>query len=285
VSWRIRIVGLVATTALGCGRGHAGAATSPPTADASVAIAAASPVTSAAPDASAALAPIPNDPLFAALPVAGFPDAVASLPNGATSARPVVVVLHGSGDRPDWNCDAWRHITGALPFILCPRGAPNLAWSTKDDRRFTHAGGATLRRHVDAALAALAAKWPGYVDIERPLVTGFSLGATEIAQLALKDPGRFPRVAVLEGGADVWTLRAARDYAAGGGKRVLFGCGSSWCPLGAKLAAARVEKGNVEARVVYADVGHTNDRPLQEAIMKEYAWFTDGDARFSPHDL
>ena len=230
--------------------------------------------------AAAALAPIPADPLFTNLTIAGFPEAVVSVPNGATSPRPVMIVLHGSGDRPDWNCDAWRHITGARGFVLSLRGQYVPAESTKDDRRYTHRGGAYLRAHVDAALEALAARFAGYVDIERPVVAGFSLGATEVAELAVGAPARFPRVALVEGGHGVWNDVTIRSFA-GEDRRVLFGCGSSWCVPSAKAAALRVANGGVQARTVYANVGHTTDRPLQEAIMSELSWFLEGDLRWA----
>jgi len=236
----------------------------------------------AAAPALAHLAPLPPDPLFTNLVVPPFPPAVVSVPNGATSARPLLVVLHGTGDRPDWNCDAWRHITGAQGFVLCPRGDDDPRESTPGDHRYTLRGGAHLRAYLHAAIDALAARFVGYVDVERPVVTGFSLGATEIAQLALSDPARFPRVAQLEGGHDVWTSPSIATFASGGGARVLFGCGSRWCLPPARAAAKRLERGGVEARVVFAAVGHTNDRPLQEAIMGELAWFLDGDRRWTP---
>jgi hypothetical protein len=129
-------------------------------------------------------------------------------------------------------------------------------------------------------MAALEARFTDYVDTEHPVVAGFSLGATEVAQLALGDPERLPRVALLEGGHSVWSDSAIRDFAARGGQRVLFGCGSNWCITPAKSSAARLEKGGVRARVVFARVGHTNDRPLQEAIMVELSWFLAGDPRW-----
>lgn len=227
--------------------------------------------------------PIPGDPLFTNLTISGFPASVVSVPNGATSPRPVLVVLHGSGDRPDWNCDAWRHITSALGFVLCLRGAYVQSESTKDDLRFTHRGGAYLRSHVEAALDALKQRFAGYVDVERPLLAGFSLGAREIGQIATGDPGRFPRVAQVEGGQTVWTPAAVGAFVARGGSRVLFACGSRWCLPPAKAAADRLASGGVEARVVFADVGHTTDRPLQEAIMRELAWWLDGDRRWAPY--
>lgn len=236
--------------------------------------------TSGSPDAAPPMAPLPPQPLFTNLIAPPFPEAVVSVPNGATTVRPVVVVLHGSGDRPDWNCDAWRHITGAQGFVVCPRGDYDPRESTIGDWRYTLRGGAPLRGYVQASLDALATRFGGYVDVERPIVAGFSLGATEIAQLALTDPARFSRIALLEGGHDVWTSSNIAAFAARGGARVLFGCGSTWCLAPARAAAKRLHEAGVEARVVFAAVGHTNDRPLQEAIMAELAWFLDGDPRW-----
>jgi pimeloyl-ACP methyl ester carboxylesterase len=191
-------------------------------------------------------------------------------------------VLHGTSDRPDWNCDAWRHITRAQGFVLCPRGDDDPRESTPTDRRFTLRGGAHLRAYIEAAVAALGTRFQGYVDVQRPIVTGFSLGATEMAQLAVGDPDRYPRVALLEGGHSVWTGSSISTFAAGGGARVLFGCGSAWCLPPARAAAKRLEHGGVAAHVVFAPVGHTNDRPLQEALMGELPWFFDGDSRWAP---
>jgi predicted esterase len=232
-------------------------------------------------DAPAGLAAIPDQPLFTNLEVPGFPDAVVALPNGATTPRPVLIVIHGSGDRPDWNCDAWRHITSDRGFVLCPRGyyVPRQS-GPGDDKRYTHQGGPYLRRHIDAALAALATRFAGYVDLDRPVLAGFSLGATEVAEVARGDPARFPRIAELEGSQSVWTEARVRTFAAGGGQRVLFGCGSSWCLPGAEAQAARLQRGRVEARIVHANVGHSTDRPLQEAIMAELGWFLAGDPRW-----
>ena len=230
--------------------------------------------------ASAALAPIPPDPLFTNLSIPGFPEAVVSVPNGAMAPRPVIVVLHGSGDRPDWNCDAWRHITGARGFVLSLRGKYVPSESTKDDRRYTHLGGAYLRAHVDAALEALAARFAGYVEIDRPLLAGFSLGATEVAELAIGAPARFPRVALIEGGQSVWNAVTIHSFAAEE-RRVLFGCGSTWCLSPAKAAALRLERGGVPVRTVSARVGHTIDRPLQEAVMTELSWFLQDDSRWA----
>jgi dienelactone hydrolase len=226
------------------------------------------------------LEPLASETPFVDLPVPGFPTAVLGLPEGASSPRPVVVVIHGLASRPDTNCRAWRAMVDAWGFVLCPRGERDAQRSSVGDPRFTHPGGEPLRKHIDAALAALAERYAPYVDTDRPVLAGFSLGATEAALIAQKAPGRFPRLALLEGGLDVWygpTIDAFADE----GLRVLFGCGSAWCTPSASSAAARIAgRSRVESRVAFSPVGHVAAPPLQEAIRGQLAWFLAGDDRW-----
>ena len=110
----------------------------------------------ASPETSAPLAPLPG--FFEALPVAGHPDAWLSLPTNTTSRRPVVIVVHGVADRPDWQCGGWRRATAEQAFVLCPRGKFDASGSTKDDWRYTLEGGKALLAYIDGALDALAAR-------------------------------------------------------------------------------------------------------------------------------
>jgi pimeloyl-ACP methyl ester carboxylesterase len=218
---------------------------------------------------------------FEALPVANHPDAWMSLPTGATGKRPVVVVVHGAGDRPDWQCGGWRRATGEYPFVVCPRGAYAPGDSTKSDVRYTHRGGATLLAYIDASLAALQERYPDYVDTSSPVLAGFSLGASEILALAVQDPGRFPRIALVEGATDPWTDARIDAYVAGGGLRVLFGAGQRANEAAAKASAKRLIARGLGARVVYAPVNHTFEPPLEDAIGGELAWWLAGDARWN----
>jgi len=249
----------------------------PPDATAPVEPPSALPSSSAAP----ALAPLPG--FFEALPVAGHPDAWVSLPTGATSRRPVVVVIHGAGDRPDWQCGGWRRATSGFPFIVCPRGrvAPGEG-VTPDDVRYTLPGGKPLLAYVDGALAALASRYPGYVDPSTPLLAGFSLGSYAILQLAVDDPTRFPRIALIEGVTGGLDDARARAFLHGGGVRVLFGCGQVGCRVAAKTAAARLSgRDHLDAHVAFATVGHTFDPPLEDAVRAELPWLVDGDTRWA----
>jgi predicted esterase len=225
---------------------------------------------------------VPRLPHLGSLSVPGYPDAVLAEPFDAGDApRPVVVVIHGLGDLPEPHCEAWRNITGARAFVVCPRGGYDPQFSTWGNPRYTHPCCEALRAHIDASLASLSARFGALADTRHPLLAGFSLGATEAALLAQSDTERFPRVAVLEGGLDVWFGATIRAFAARGGRRVLFGCGSAWCTPSARGAAGRIDGAGIGARVVFADVGHRPSPPLQAAIDDVFDWFVEGDSRWA----
>jgi pimeloyl-ACP methyl ester carboxylesterase len=219
---------------------------------------------------------------FESLPVEGHPDAWISLPTGATSKRPVVVVVHGAGDRPDWQCGGWRRATAEYPFIVCPRGVVSTSESRKGDVRYTLAGGPGLVATIDGALAALAARYPKYADITPPvLLAGFSLGSYEILPIAMKDARRFPSLVLVEGLTDGFDDARARAFATAGGERVLFACGQRGCDAAARAAARRImQRDGLEAAEVYAPVDHTFAPPLEDAVRARLAWLVRGDPRW-----
>jgi len=45
-----------------------------------------------------------------------------SVPLGAREPRPIMIAIHGGSDKPSLACSAWRGITEAYPFVVCPRG-------------------------------------------------------------------------------------------------------------------------------------------------------------------
>lgn len=222
----------------------------------------------------------PLEGFFEALPVPGHPDAWMSLPTGATGPRPVVVMIHGAGDRPDWQCGGWRRATGAAPFVVCPRGTYVPGESAKDDARYTHRGGAALLAYIDASLEALRARYPGYADTERPLLAGFSLGASEVLALAVEDPARFPRLALVEGAVNAWTPAQIEAYLAGGGQRVLYATGQRSNDAAAKATVQRLLQHHLDARAVFAPVSHTFDVPLEDAVHGQLEWLVEGDRRW-----
>ncbi len=258
--------------------------------------AASAPSTSAqAPRASAAVAPQLAEPPppppppkqltaegpFVALPVEGFRDAVVSVPLGATEPRPVVVALHGNYDRPEWQCDVWRDITRAFPFVLCPRGVPRSDAPASEDR-WTYSTLGVTEKELMASLEALQARFPEFVAKGPVVFTGFSLGAIFGRHIVQKHAEQFPRAVLVEGGYQGWSRALGARFLEAGGDRVLFGCGQSACKHASQSAARALKLGAVEARVADGgQVGHTYDGPVAAAVRAEWDWLVEKDERFT----
>jgi pimeloyl-ACP methyl ester carboxylesterase len=234
-----------------------------------------------APEAAApALPALRSDPAIAPLEVEGFADAVVSIPQGATGPKPVVVATHGIWDFPEGLCDDQRWIFHDRAWVVCPRGRP------LPDKTFRYDGVDALAREVDADLAALSARYPGYVDESAMLYTGFSLGAILGAALVAREPARFPRAVLIEGGEDTWTADRAQRFARGGGQRVLFACGLRGRVAGANRAAALLERAGVATRVVLGKLPgktefiHWYNGPIADETTAALPWLLEGDPRW-----
>lgn len=217
---------------------------------------------------------------FAELEVDGFGPAVVSLPRGARTKKPVVVAVHGHRHRPDWQCGIVREMVADRAFVLCPRGVK--APPQWDDRRerFTFGTVADLQREIDAGLAALVRAYGDMVDTDRMVYYGHSLGAIEGESIVLRDPARWPRAILAEGG-QVWSASAARSFVARGGARVLFGCGTAECNGAAAFAARVLGEAGAGARVAYAEgAGHRSYGPIVDAMASQVDWLLTGDPRF-----
>lgn len=202
----------------------------------------------------------------------GFGNAFVVAPQGIRAPRPVVVALHGYADRPEWQCGAWTGVTEARFFVLCPRG---LALPTPPGN-FAFGSILDTEREVFAALAALEQRFPGYIGKERVLV-GYSLGASRAAQLAARHPERFPRVALVEGGAAEWTARASRSFREGGGERLLLVCSQAGCE-GLLRGLERQSQGpSTEVRVDYlGPFGHTLGPKVTAKLKEPWRWLAHG---------
>ncbi len=223
-------------------------------------------------------------PDTAELEIADGNPAVVSLPIGARDKRPVAVATHGAGGRAEPHCRYWRALLGPRPFIVCPRGRRTLSIDPGTEPGFYYPGHPQLGREVEAVLAALAAKWGPWVDLDAPLYAGYSQGAGMGAMILPTHSGKFARAVLVEGGFgqfQEWNIAAAQRFRENGGKRVLFACGRPVCFELAKECAHWLELGGVEARVVYgAGAGHTNAGTVEEELRGALAWLLGGDPRW-----
>lgn len=117
-------------------------------------------------------------------------DFVELFPSGADESSPIVVVIHGSGDRPDRVMEAWRTFPTrawiALPKAFAPQGAGLV---THEGRApggragfswFDYRDGMTDEEFGAEVGASEAKLWRGIADLagaKRVIVCGFSQGA------------------------------------------------------------------------------------------------------------
>ncbi|MEP7122586.1 MAG: hypothetical protein ABJE95_16810 [Byssovorax sp.] len=218
------------------------------------------------------------------LPVEGHLAAVVSVPSDTTSPRPILVIAHGAGGRPEPHCDFWRARLGSRGFLLCPRGALLGAFAEPADQGFFYPDHHALAREVTGALAALHARFGDRLDERAPIYVGFSQGATMGALAFATRAGPFARLVLIEGGvgeSDEWTINGARAFREGGAERVLFVCGRPSCFLAAQRSLTYLGKAGLEGRVVHAaGAGHTYGGKVANALIDALPWVFEGDPRW-----
>jgi predicted esterase len=113
--------------------------------------------------------------------------------------KPIVVVLHGNFDRPEWECATWKEVADFYGWILCPRGVRTPSASEGEDR-WTYRGPGAVEKEVEAGVRALEARYPGKVSRAGMVLVGFSLGANYAPGLVLRLSGQYPYLFLVEGG-------------------------------------------------------------------------------------
>lgn len=221
------------------------------------------------------LAPLHASSWRIELPVAGFAAATVALPLGATTPRPIAVVLHGASDRADWQCGSFRGVLGGKLFILCPQGMAG-----SDPGRFTLGSVDDTSAELRAALGALKARFGAHVAPSPILLVGYGEGARHAAELARQEPSFFARVALVQGDPTAFSSSATAIFGQRGGKRVLFFCTDASCDDNAVSRALLLTRARVPAKAVRKDVGPYLDERFTAALAPEVPWLLEGDARF-----
>jgi predicted esterase len=232
---------------------------------------------SSKPKPGAPLAPLTAPAWRTELPVQGFGPATVALPLGATSPRPIVVVLHGAHDRADWQCGSFRGVLGGRVFILCPQGVQSeqaglYGLGSFDDSE------AELR----AGLAALKARFGAHVAPSPVLLIGYAEGAAVAADLARQEPSFFARIALVNGNPASLTPSVIKIFSERGGKRVLVVCAESKgdCDADGTQRALLLTRAGVAAKSAKADVGPYLDQRFTDALKGLLPWLVEGDARW-----
>jgi len=203
--------------------------------------------------------------------------AFVSVPLGATEPRPIMVGMHGAGDRPEWACGGYRGATDAFPFIVCPRGlshggTPEKYWSP---------GAPRIEEDIESAVAAVRARFGAHVAEGPLLYAGFSLGASQGAQVLADEPKLFSAALLVEGGVDELTPFVANTWAHGAGTRALLVCGIASCRTAFGPTESALRRAGIETLVVDTRTGrHNLDGEMTRALRRALPWLVRDDPRW-----
>lgn len=204
-----------------------------------------------------------------------------SFPETAPLPAPLMVVTHGAGNTPESMCDVFRLVVGDRLVLLCPAG-PRIRAGEEGRYYPDHFA---LEKIVFASVAAVTEAFPGQVDGNGAIYSGYSQGATMGALMIPAHGKDFPLLALVEGGVEGWTPARARQYAGGGGQRVLFACGTPHCRKHAEKVGETLRKAGLEAQVVYAEgEGHTYGGRVAYATARAFDWLVGNDPRYASHN-
>jgi predicted esterase len=225
----------------------------------------------AATAASSALPPL-DAPWMVRLSDGRSNEDVVTVPQGATEPRPVIVAVHGAGDRPEWACGGWRIGVESYAFVVCPAGlkmsASRYGWGSSRD----------IDTAVERALSAARQRFGQHMAPGPMIYAAFSQGAILARPYLIANAKRFPVIALAEGGYDyLGDSEFARQAHDAGVRRVLLLCGTPGCATTMKRAARVLERAQLEV-LVGGDVasGHNLNTPMQNALRSTFAAVTAG---------
>ena len=213
------------------------------------------------------------------LALQGMGPATVALPLGARGPRPVIVGVHGHSVRPEHACKSWQRASGGRAFVLCPHGLPADAGP---DQVVTLGTAQYTLREIDAGMEQLRRRYAGYVA-EGPLVyAGYSLGARNGVSIVAENAGRFPLVALGEGGYDELDDRTIERWSKVGVQKLLLVCSSKACELTFGRVLTRCEKSGLACRLVPSGENpHLFAGKVVEATHDAWPWLVEGDRRFT----
>lgn len=225
--------------------------------------------------ATSILAPLANHAWLEPIALPSGHRAVIAVPLGAMEPRPIVVGVHGAGDRAEWACGGYRIATGAFPFVVCPEGvsAGGEKFSTADSKR--------LESDIRAAVDATRTIFGTYVAPGPLLYAGFSLGAMHGVAVVSHSGALFPRVLLLEGAFRGWSPKSARQFVDGGGARVMLVCAAATCDAAFAGAKRDLEQAGAKVEIVAAGTRrHNLDGPMMKVLAHHWPWLVEGDTRW-----
>ena len=196
-----------------------------------------------------------------------------SVPLGTREPRPIMIAIHGGSDKPERACGAWRGVSEAYPFVVCPRGwggnEAALGWRTTSD---------TAER-IARAVAATKKIFGSWVrETPSVVLAGFSMGGSQVALLAGGAPKTYRRIVVGDSAHDPKpALTFSRAWVKGGGERAIFLCTTSGCEPSLRAGARNVATLKAPARLNIAPTQvHGLSEPVVQSMRRDWPWLVEG---------
>jgi phospholipase/carboxylesterase len=191
-------------------------------------------------------------------------------PNGALESSPLVVAIHGMGDRPDRWIEQWRRFPAKVQIALpraFDRHGDGWSWFRFED-------GMTDEQFGAAVGAAESRLWRGLAKLaagRRMIVTGFSQGGILSFAIAARHPDAVIRAFPVAGSCPGPLLPREKARAA----PILAFHGTSDKVLDVKWGREAVnafkEQGNEAELKEYEGVGHTISPEMREDLWRAIA--------------
>ncbi len=185
----------------------------------------------------------------------------------------LIANLHGVCNPPGYACGYWVEAASKLGFLACPEGnshcGPNgpPTWTEPVAR---------IDADLERAIGVVDSAYPGEIDREGAVLTGFSLGAYSAVQIARNHPGRWPYLVLNE--ADV-PLDAAQLRAAGVRAVALLAGENGSQVAGERRTAERLAKQGFPARLwVMKGAGHYYSADIDALMAEAIAFVLTSDA-------
>ena len=183
----------------------------------------------------------------------------------ASAHHRLLANLHGVCNPPGYACGYWTRAASEEGFLVCPTGNARCGAAAYHAPTWTEPE-AKMDDDLEAAIAEVARLHPGGFTRDGAILTGFSKGAYAAARIAVKHPGRWPYLILVEADVslDAATLRAA------GVRAVALVAGEIGSQIaGERRTAAELERRGFPAKLwVMKKAGHWYSADIDE-IMRE----------------
>ncbi|MBS2015887.1 MAG: hypothetical protein JST00_23570 [Deltaproteobacteria bacterium] len=200
--------------------------------------------------------------------------AYVAAPPGAREPLPVLVAVHGAGDRADWACSEWTAILAGRAIVVCPEGRPSQGKGT-----FAWGSAQHIVENVEAALEATRATFGAHVGTWPPVYAAWSQGGTLAGQALALRPKLFRRAVISEVGHTPLDPKAtAVAMGAGGIERVVVSCSTAPCRTWARTFEREASAQSVRVQVNDAgDRGHVFDEKVFATLAPKVRWLVADD--------